>query len=93
MDRSGAYICRQAAKSVVAGGLARRCLVQVSYSIGVPEPLSVFVDTYGTGKRDDGETLSFDSNRALFDGCSVFLASWARLLEGRRPRCVMLALW
>jgi len=57
VDRSGAYICRQAAKSIVAAGLARRCLVQVSYSIGIPEPLSVFVDTYGTGKRSDGEIL------------------------------------
>ncbi len=57
MDRSGAYICRQAAKSVVAAGLARRCLVQVSYSIGVAEPLSVFVDTYGTGKKSDAEIL------------------------------------
>eukprot|EP00951_Prasinocladus_malaysianus_P033886 scaffold338325_cov46-Prasinocladus_malaysianus.AAC.1 len=50
VDRSGAYIARQAAKSVVASGLARRCLFQVSYAIGVPEPLSIHVDTYGTGK-------------------------------------------
>ena len=57
VDRSGAYIVRQAAKSVVASHLARRCLVQVSYAIGVPEPLSVFVDTYGTGKIPDGEIL------------------------------------
>ncbi|KAJ6390311.1 hypothetical protein OIU77_024516 [Salix suchowensis] len=42
VDRSGAYIVRQAAKSIVANGLARRCIVQVSYAIGVPEPLSVF---------------------------------------------------
>mmetsp|Transcript_11915 Transcript_11915/g.14192 ORF Transcript_11915/g.14192 Transcript_11915/m.14192 type:complete len:391 (-) Transcript_11915:315-1487(-) len=57
VDRSGAYISRQAAKSVVAAGLARRCLVQVSYAIGVPEPLSVFVDSYGTGKVSDAEIL------------------------------------
>nr|GLL37444.1 S-adenosylmethionine synthase 3 [Ipomoea trifida]GMD40659.1 S-adenosylmethionine synthase 1 [Ipomoea batatas]GMD42297.1 S-adenosylmethionine synthase 1 [Ipomoea batatas]GMD43833.1 S-adenosylmethionine synthase 1 [Ipomoea batatas]GMD48388.1 S-adenosylmethionine synthase 1 [Ipomoea batatas] len=57
VDRSGAYIVRQAAKSVVANGLARRCIVQVSYAIGVPEPLSVFVDTYGTGKIPDKEIL------------------------------------
>ncbi|KAH7426359.1 hypothetical protein KP509_11G098400 [Ceratopteris richardii] len=49
VDRSGAYIVQQAAKSVVAAGFARRCIVQVSYAIGVPEPLSVFVDTYETG--------------------------------------------
>jgi len=57
VDRSGAYIARQAAKSVVAAGLANRCLVQVAYAIGVPEPLSVFVDTYGTGKKSDTEIL------------------------------------
>jgi len=57
VDRSGAYIVRQAAKSVVAAGLARRALVQVSYSIGIAEPLSVFVDTYGTGKIPDREIL------------------------------------
>jgi S-adenosylmethionine synthetase len=57
VDRSGAYIARQAAKSVVAAGLARRCLVQVSYAIGVPEPLSVFVDSYGTGTIPDKDIL------------------------------------
>ena len=57
MDRSGAYIARQAAKSVVAAGLARRCLVQVSYAIGVPEPLSIFIDSYKTGKVPDKEIL------------------------------------
>ncbi|KAK4388341.1 S-adenosylmethionine synthase 2 [Sesamum angolense] len=57
VDRSGAYIVRQAAKSIVAAGLARRCIVQVSYAIGVPEPLSVFVDTYGTGKIPDKAIL------------------------------------
>ncbi|GBG89604.1 hypothetical protein CBR_g49394 [Chara braunii] len=57
VDRSGAYIVRQAAKSVVAAGLARRCLVQVSYAIGVAEPLSVFVDTYGSGRVSEQEIL------------------------------------
>eukprot|EP00218_Dolichomastix_sp_CCMP3274_P006924 CAMPEP_0170132496 /NCGR_PEP_ID=MMETSP0033_2-20121228/388_1 /TAXON_ID=195969 /ORGANISM="Dolichomastix tenuilepis, Strain CCMP3274" /LENGTH=395 /DNA_ID=CAMNT_0010367875 /DNA_START=56 /DNA_END=1243 /DNA_ORIENTATION=- len=57
VDRSGAYICRQAAKSIVASGLARRAIVQLSYAIGVPDPLSVFVDTYGTGKESDSEIL------------------------------------
>ena len=57
VDRSGAYICRQVAKSLVAAKLCRRCLVQVSYAIGVPEPLSVFVDTYGTGVKPDSEIL------------------------------------
>jgi S-adenosylmethionine synthetase len=57
VDRSGAYIVRQAAKSIVAAGLARRALVQVSYAIGVAKPLSVFVDTYGTGTIPDKEIL------------------------------------
>ncbi|KAL5565790.1 hypothetical protein UlMin_028954 [Ulmus minor] len=57
-DRSGAYIVMQAAKSVVASGLARRCLVHVSYAIGVHEPLSVFVDTYKTGKIEDKDIFA-----------------------------------
>merc|ERR1711959_576271 len=50
VDRSAAYICRQMAKSVVKSGLCKRALVQLSYAIGVPKPLSVFVETYGTEK-------------------------------------------
>merc|ERR1712203_212984 len=48
VDRSAAYICRQMAKSVVASGLSARCLVQLSYAIGVAKPLSLFLETYGT---------------------------------------------
>lgn len=55
VDRSAAYACRWVAKSVVAAGLADRCLVQVSYGIGIAEPLSIFVDTYGTGTKPDDE--------------------------------------
>lgn len=55
VDRSAAYASRWVAKSIVAAGLAERCLVQVSYGIGIAEPLSVFVDTYGTGKKTDSE--------------------------------------
>lgn len=58
VDRSGAYIARQVAKSVVASGLARRCIFQLSYAIGIPEPLSLFVDTYRTGKVSDKDLLS-----------------------------------
>jgi len=57
VDRSGAYAARWIAKSVVAAGLAARALVQVSYAIGVAKPLSVYVDTYGTGSRPDSEIL------------------------------------
>merc|ERR1712159_803860 len=51
VDRSAAYYCRWIAKSLVAAKLCRRCLVQLSYAIGVAEPLSVFVDTYGSAKH------------------------------------------
>lgn len=57
VDRSGAYAARWIAKSIVAGGFARRCLVQIAYAIGVAEPLSIFVETYGTGKYDDARLL------------------------------------
>jgi len=58
VDRSGAYAARWIAKSVVHAGLAARALVQVSYAIGVAQPLSVHVDTYGTGKKTDHEILA-----------------------------------
>jgi len=57
VDRSAAYAARWVAKSIVASGLAHRALVQVSYAIGVAHPLSIFVDTYGTGKIPDTEIL------------------------------------
>ncbi|KAF8743626.1 hypothetical protein AX14_001685 [Amanita brunnescens Koide BX004] len=57
VDRSAAYTARWIAKSLVAAGLARRILVQLSYAIGVSEPLSIFVDTYGTGKKSDEELV------------------------------------
>ncbi|MGL4309319.1 MAG: methionine adenosyltransferase [Paracoccaceae bacterium] len=49
VDRSAAYAARYLAKNVVAAGLARRCVIQVSYAIGVAKPLSIYCDTYGTG--------------------------------------------
>jgi len=60
VDRSAAYYCRWIAKSLVAAKLCHRCLVQVSYAIGVPAPLSVFVDSYasGMGGQDDKSLLA-----------------------------------
>ena len=57
VDRSAAYATRHIAKNLVAGGVAERILVQVSYAIGVAEPMGIFVDTYGTSnvKKSDGE--------------------------------------
>jgi S-adenosylmethionine synthetase len=53
VDRSAAYATRYLAKNVVAAGLADRCTIQVAYAIGVSHPLSVYVETYGTGKVDE----------------------------------------
>ncbi len=53
VDRSAAYAARYLAKNVVAAGLAERCVIQLSYAIGVSKPLSVYVDTYGTGRVDE----------------------------------------
>jgi len=53
VDRSAAYVTRYLAKNVVAAGLAARCTIQVSYAIGVSQPLSLYVDTHGTGKVAD----------------------------------------
>ncbi len=57
VDRSAAYMCRYIAKNLVAAGLADKCEIQVSYAIGYDQPLSVNVDTYGTGRFPD-ETLA-----------------------------------
>jgi S-adenosylmethionine synthetase len=53
VDRSACYMARYVAKNVVAAGLAERCMVQLAYAIGVAEPVSVLIDTYGTGTVND----------------------------------------
>ena len=55
VDRSGAYAARWVAKNIVAAGLASRCQVQLAYAIGVAQPVSVLVETFGTGKVDDAK--------------------------------------
>ncbi len=57
VDRSAAYACRYVAKNIVAAGLAERCEVQLSYAIGVARPVSIMIDTFGTGKIDDDRLL------------------------------------
>lgn len=72
VDRSAAYAARWVAKSLVAGGLCKRALVQLSYAIGVPYPLSVFVDSYGTvkeGMTDAELTDVVNKNFDLRPGC------------------------
>ncbi len=65
VDRSAAYACRYVAKNIVAAGLADRCEIQISYAIGVAEPISIHVETFGTGKLADHEII--DLIRDHFD--------------------------
>ncbi|HEY9653687.1 MAG TPA: methionine adenosyltransferase [Coleofasciculaceae cyanobacterium] len=57
VDRSAAYACRHIAKNIVAAGLAEKCEVQISYAIGVARPMSIMIETFGTGKIDDDRLL------------------------------------
>ncbi len=80
VDRSGAYMARYAAKNVVAAGLAKKCLIQVAYSIGVAHPVSIAVDTFGTGVIPDEKIVSLI--RRFFD---FRPAAIIRDLDLRRP--------
>ena len=80
VDRSAAYIARYAAKNVVASGVATRALVQLAYAIGVAEPVSVFVDTFGTGKAAD-EAIG----DAIRDAFPLKPAAMIRHLDLLRP--------
>lgn len=57
MDRSAAYAARWVAKSLVVAGLCKRCLVQISYAIGIADPLSINIDTYGTSSYSNTQLL------------------------------------
>jgi S-adenosylmethionine synthetase len=80
VDRSAAYACRWVAKNVVAAGLARRCEVQVAYAIGMAEPLSVNVETFGTGAVADEKI-----NKAIRDVFDLRPGAIIRDLKLRRP--------
>jgi S-adenosylmethionine synthetase len=80
VDRSAAYAARWAAKNVVGAGLAERCQIQLAYAIGVAEPVSVLVDTFGTGKTGDDKIA--EAVRKVFD---FRPAAIIRDLDLRRP--------
>ena len=80
VDRSGAYIARYMAKNLVAAGLAKQVQVQLAYAIGVAEPVSVFVDSYGTGVIDDRKMTEL-----LRKTCDLTPAGIIRKLQLRRP--------
>ncbi|MBT8042335.1 MAG: methionine adenosyltransferase [Kiritimatiellales bacterium] len=81
VDRSAAYYARYVAKNIVAAGLAGKCEVQVAYAIGVAEPLSINVDTYGTGKLEDSELEAVVASKQLFDFRPASLIQELGLLE------------
>ncbi len=80
VDRSAAYAARYVAKNIVAAGLASKCEVELAYAIGVEQPVSVFVDTFGTGKIADTEISSIVNE--LFD---LSPAGIIKALDLRRP--------
>ncbi|PIT58243.1 methionine adenosyltransferase [Snodgrassella alvi] len=57
VDRSAAYACRYVAKNIVAAGLASQCQIQISYAIGIAQPTSIAIDTFGTGKIDENRLI------------------------------------
>ncbi len=80
VDRSAAYAARYVAKNIVAAGLASKCEVELAYAIGVEQPVSVFVDTFGTGKLADTDIS--DIVRKLFD---LSPAGIIKTLDLRKP--------
>ena len=80
VDRSAAYAARYVAKNIVAAGLADKCEIQLSYAIGVAEPTSIMVDTFGTGQKSNQELV--DLIRKYFD---LRPAGIIKMLDLRRP--------
>ena len=84
VDRSAAYAARYAAKNIVAAGIADRCEVQLAYAIGVAHPVSVFVDTFGTGVKSDEEIAN--AVKKVFDFRPSAIISGLKLRETKyRP--------
>ncbi len=80
VDRSAAYAARYVAKNIVAAGLADRCEIQLSYAIGVAQPTSIMVDTFGTGKVADEKLLT-----AIRENFDLRPAGIIKMLDLRRP--------
>ncbi|MBP3633480.1 MAG: methionine adenosyltransferase [Oscillospiraceae bacterium] len=80
VDRSGAYMARYVAKNLVAAGLAKKCQIELAYAIGVAQPVSVLVETFGTGVKSDAELSELV--RRVFD---LRPAAIIKTLDLRRP--------
>ena len=86
IDRVGAYAARYAAKNVVAAGLASECEVTLSYSIGLTHPVSLQVQTFGTGKRDEGEISKLIQDHFDFRLAGILRAFNLRYLPQGKPQ-------
>jgi S-adenosylmethionine synthetase len=84
VDRSAAYACRYVAKNIVAAGLAEKCEVQLSYAIGVARPVSILVETFGTGKVDDDLLLELVKQHFELRPAGIIQAFNLRRLPGER---------
>ncbi len=86
VDRSAAYAARYVAKNIVAAGLAKKCEIQIAYAIGVSKPVSVMVDTFGTGQYSDEEIA-----KAVVENFDLRPASIIKELDLRKPSYKQLA--
>ena len=86
VDRSGAYMARYIAKNIVAAGIARKCEVQLAYAIGMAKPVSVYVDTFGTGCMDDEKIVNL-----VLDNFDMRPAAIIKKLELDKPQYRKLA--
>lgn len=80
VDRSACYAARHLAKNVVASGIAKKCEIQIAYAIGISEPVSVYVDTFGTGKISDD-----DITKLIQDNFDLSPAAIIKNFDLRRP--------
>jgi S-adenosylmethionine synthetase len=84
VDRSAAYVARYLAKNVVQAGLARKCEIQLAYAIGVPQPVSVLVDTFGTGTIPDEDISKRLQDPSIIDLRPAFIIERLGLLDRSR---------
>jgi S-adenosylmethionine synthetase len=84
VDRSAAYACRYIAKNIVAAGLADKCEIQVSYAIGVARPVSMAIETFGTGKVDEDKLLEVVKNNFELRPAGIIQAFNLQNLPGER---------
>ena len=80
VDRSATYAARYVAKNIVAAGLAKKCEIQLAYAIGVARPVSIMIDTFGTGRIPENELV-----KKVVENFDLRPAGIIRMLDLRRP--------